>query len=108
MSASIARKQTEPLKLAAELGIKFDKCAGDAEASRSGLTGHASTSGEDQNIKTVGQLGREQRLTYVGACRFVDKVVFKRPVIDRDLTLAGPEEDTRGGSLAAPGSQLLN
>ena len=108
MSASIARQQTEPLELAAEFGIKFDKCAGDAEASRTGLTGNASTSGEDQNIKAVGQFGREERLAHIGAGRLVWKVIFERPMIDRDLTFTGPEDDTRGGGLTTSGSQLLN
>ena len=108
MCASIARKQTEPLQLASKLGIEFNKCAGNAEAGCAGLTADPAAIGEDQNVETIGQLRSEQRLPYIGARRLVDEIVFKWPVIDRNLTFTGPEEDTRGCGLAASGPQLLN
>jgi hypothetical protein len=108
MCASIARKQAEPLQFPAELRIKFNQCAGNAEAGGAGLSADPAAIGEDQDIEAVSQLGSEQRLAHVSAGRFVCKIVFKRPVVDRDLTFTGPQEDTRGGSLAASGSQLLN
>jgi len=101
MCASIARKQSEPLQLPAEFGIKFNQCAGNTEAGCAGLSADPAAMGEDQDVESISQLGSEQRLAHIGARRLVCKVVFKRPVIDRDLTLAGPQEDTRSRGLAA-------
>jgi len=108
MSASVARKQTESLQFTAELGVELNQRAGNAEACCAGLTADPAAIGENQNIETVSQFRGEQRLAHVGTGRLVDEIVFKRPMIDRNLTFTGPEEDTRCCGFPSSGSQLLD
>ena len=72
-------------------------------ASRPGLTAYPATTGEDQDIKTIGELNGKQRLLDISAGRFIGKIIFKGPIVDGDLTLARAEEHAGGGGLATTG-----
>ena len=104
MCASIARKKTELLELASQLGIKFDESAGDTEARRARLACNTAAIGEDRDVETFCRLRCKQRLADIGSSRFTHKIIFKGPVINRDLAFTGAQKYARGGRLAAPGS----
>ena len=108
MFASIASQESELLQFAAQFGIELDQGAGNAEASRAGLSTNPAAIGQDQNVETLCRFGSEQGLTHVGERRLADKLVFERPVVHRDLAFTGTQEHTRRRCFATTRSQLLN
>jgi len=108
MFASVSREQSEPFEFASQLGVKFNKSAGNPEASSPSLSADPAPASENHDIEPLCHLGREQRLPHIGARRLTDEIVFKRPVIDGDLTFSRPQEHARRRGLAPPGPQMLN
>ncbi len=91
----VASEKAGLLQLAPQLGIKFDQRAGNAQTSRPGLSGYPAAIGENHDVEPIRQFSRQQRLANISARRFIYKIMFKRPVIDRDLTLARSQEHSR-------------
>ena len=104
MCASVARKKPELLQFAAQLGVKFNQGACNAQSCRAGLAANSTTLGQDENVEALCRLGGKQRLPHVGACRFTNEIILERPVINGDLTFTGPQENAGSRGLAAAGS----
>jgi hypothetical protein len=108
MRAGIARQKAELLQFGTQLRVELYKGAGYAEPAGARLAGDSAAVGEDQKIELVRRFGRQKRLADVRTGGLAHKIIFKRPLIDRDLSLSGPQDHTRGGGFPASGSQMLN
>ena len=104
MCASVARKKSELLQFAPQLGVKFNQGARNAQPRRAGLTANSTTVGQDEDVEALRRFGGKQWLPHIGARRLTNEIILEGPVINGDLTFTGPQEDAGSRSLAAAGS----
>src|SRR3954452_14295456 len=108
LRARVAGQEPFALQRLAQLEVVGDQRAGDAEAHRAGLAGHAAAGDRGQDVELVDGLGQHHRGLDLRAQRFGGEERFEGAAIDGQGAVAGPEKHAGGRCLAATGSVILH
>src|SRR5262249_23133454 len=97
----VAREHPRPLQLGPELRVELEQGPRDTVTPRARLTRQSAASDVHLHVE-LGRRARElEWLCHDEPEGLPGKVVLERPSVDRDPTLAGPEEHARHGRLPA-------
>src|SRR5437764_4810716 len=106
--ARVARDESRVLERGAQIRVELHERARDAVAHGTGLACGAAARDVDDDVKLACRVGERQRLADDHAQGLVGEVLLESLAVDLYLARARPQVDARGGSLAPPGSVILN
>src|SRR6187401_600904 len=108
LRAGVARQEAAALERLAQFGVGHAERAGDAEAQRAGLSGHAAAAHGCQHVVAARHLGDDEGLLDLGPQRFGGEELVEFAMIYRDGTAARSEIHARGCGLATACAVVLS